>query len=187
MKKIFYILILCILCNNLIFGQIYFKGIVSDNDKNPVMFANVFVMGTTDGASSDSTGYFSFKANYSDTIVLMVKTIGYKDYKKVYYGITNKTIINQNITIETNTYELNQVVISSYTNLVSDKGRSTTIKSRDIKRIPGSNDDITQGLRALPGVQQIGEKEGLFIRGGDNTETNIYIDGLKVPSFYRNG
>ena len=187
MMKIFYIFILFILGTNSILGQICFKGIVSDTDKNPVMFANVFVMGTIDGTSTDSTGYFNFKTNHSDSIILMVKMIGYKDYKKAYCDLSMRTVIDQNIILKKETYKLNQIVISSFTNLVSDKGRSNAIKSKDIKRIPGSNDDITQGLRALPGVQQIGENEGLFIRGGDNTETKIYIDGLKVPEFYRNG
>ena len=187
MRKIIFLFTLYFLSTSSILSQISFKGIVTDLDKNPVAFANVFIVGTTNGTSTDSTGYYNFKANYSDTIVLMVRMIGYKDFKKTFADINENAIINQNIIIEKETYQLDQIVISSYTNLVSDKGRSSTIKSKDIKRIPGSNNDITQGLKALPGVQQVGEKEGLFIRGGDNTETKIFIDGLRVPEFYRNG
>lgn len=169
------------------FGQVQFKGTVSNSDGKPVEFANVFVLGTALGTTTDSNGHYQFSAEESDTIVLMVKRIGYKNYKKSFINQSKGTVVKEDIILRKKSYKLENVVVSSYTNIISDQRKTTAINSKEIKRIPGSNDDITQGLRSLPGVQHVGEDEGLFIRGGDKTETKIYIDGLEMPVFYRNG
>ena len=40
-------------------------------------------------------------------------------------------------------------------------------------------------LRSLPGAQQVGESEGLFVRGGTGEETKQFVDGtlLKNPNY----
>src|SRR4030095_1277693 len=44
--------------------------------------------------------------------------------------------------------------------------------------------DITGALKTLPGAQQVGESEGLFVRGGTAQETKIFIDGTLVNNFF---
>ncbi|HRG93916.1 MAG TPA: TonB-dependent receptor, partial [Chitinophagaceae bacterium] len=44
--------------------------------------------------------------------------------------------------------------------------------------------DITGALKTLPGTQQIGESEGLFVRGGTAAETKTFIDGTLVNNFF---
>ena len=39
-------------------------------------------------------------------------------------------------------------------------------------------------LKTLPGAQQVGETEGLFVRGGTATETKVFIDGTLVNKFF---
>ncbi len=48
----------------------------------------------------------------------------------------------------------------------------------------GSNADITAALKTLPGTQQVGEQEGLFVRGGAGYETKQFIDGALVNNPY---
>ena len=52
------------------------------------------------------------------------------------------------------------------------------------QRRAGSNADITAALKTLPGAQQIGEQEGLFVRGGAGYEAKQYIDGTLVNNPY---
>ena len=44
--------------------------------------------------------------------------------------------------------------------------------------------DITNAIKTLPGTQQVGESEGLFVRGGTAAETKIFIDGTLVNKFF---
>ena len=56
--------------------------------------------------------------------------------------------------------------------------------SLDIVTTGGANGDITAALKTLPGAQQIGEQEGLFVRGGAGYETKQFIDGTLVNNPY---
>ena len=48
----------------------------------------------------------------------------------------------------------------------------------------GASGDITGAMKTLPGAQQIGETEGLFVRGGDAGETKTIIDEMVVENPY---
>jgi hypothetical protein len=54
----------------------------------------------------------------------------------------------------------------------------------DIVTTASANADITEAVKTLPGAQQVGETEGLFVRGGTATETKTYIDGTLVNNFF---
>jgi hypothetical protein len=48
----------------------------------------------------------------------------------------------------------------------------------------GANADVTASIKTLPGAQQVGEQEGLFVHGGEGYETKQYIDGIVVNNPY---
>jgi vitamin B12 transporter len=48
----------------------------------------------------------------------------------------------------------------------------------------GAQGDIVGALKTLPGAQQVGESEGLFVRGGTGSETKTVIDGMVVNNPY---
>lgn len=54
----------------------------------------------------------------------------------------------------------------------------------DIVTTPSANGDITSAFKSLPGTQQVGESEGLFVRGGTATESKIFMDGNLVNNFF---
>ena len=62
----------------------------------------------------------------------------------------------------------------------SDERKTTVLKPLDIVTTAGAQGDIVGALKTLPGAQQIGESEGLFVRGGDGSETKTIIDGMMV-------
>ena len=62
---------------------------------------------------------------------------------------------------------------------------SPVLKSLDIVTTAGQQADIIAALKTLPGAQQVGEQEGLFVRGGTGAETKVFIDGMMVTNpFY---
>ena len=48
----------------------------------------------------------------------------------------------------------------------------------------GANGDLYRALQTLPGTQLEGETGKLLVRGGDNSETQTYIDGMHVLNPY---
>ena len=83
--------------------------------------------------------------------------------------------------------ELKAVTISAGSFAAGDSKRGAVMSSLDIATTAGSNADITAALKTLPGTQQVGEQEGLFVRGGTGQETKQFIDGSLVnnPILYQ--
>jgi vitamin B12 transporter len=67
----------------------------------------------------------------------------------------------------------------------SDKAKGASLTPIDAVTVAGNGGDIANAIRYLPGAQQIGEKEGLFVRGGTGEETKQFLDGtlFKNPNF----
>lgn len=77
------------------------------------------------------------------------------------------------------------VVVGAGTFEASDKAKGASLTPMDAVTVAGTGGDIANALRYLPGAQQIGEREGLFVRGGSGEETKQFVDGtwLKSPNF----
>lgn len=82
---------------------------------------------------------------------------------------------------------LNEVTISAGSFEASDKAKGASLTAMDAFTVAGNNGDVALALRSLPGAQQIGEMDGLFVRGGTGDETKQFIDGtlLKNPNYPR--
>ena len=59
-----------------------------------------------------------------------------------------------------------------------------TMKPFELATVPASPPDEFKALNELPGTSKVGESEGLFVRGGDASETKAIIDGLIVQDPY---
>jgi vitamin B12 transporter len=60
-----------------------------------------------------------------------------------------------------------------------------TVRPLDVVRTPGTQADLMRDLGTMPGVVAIDEGAGLFVRGGDVSETQILLDGVVVNHPYR--
>ncbi|RAJ87779.1 outer membrane receptor for ferrienterochelin and colicin [Chitinophaga dinghuensis] len=79
------------------------------------------------------------------------------------------------------TKNLQQVTITAGAFDASDKAKGASLTPIDAVTVAGNGGDISMALRYLPGAQQIGETEGLFVRGGTASETKQFIDGSLMP------
>jgi vitamin B12 transporter len=165
-------------------SQTRVSGRVTDTKKIALSGASVTVKNSYDGATSDSTGGFRFVTTEKGEQTIVISYIGYTTMEqKITIG---KEPLNFTVELKEEFNELKAVVITAGTFEASDKKRAATVLSSiDIATTAGSNADITAALKTLPGAQQIGEREGLFVRGGLGTETKQFIDGTIVNNpFY---
>src|SRR5690606_2378458 len=101
------------------------------------------------------------------------------------------TIDNQPVTVNVDLKEqiseIDAVVISAGSIEASDRKRATVLLTPiDIYTTAGANGQVTSALETLPGVQKVGETEGLFVRGGTGSETKFFMDGNLVNNFFGN-
>ncbi len=163
-------------------GQTPITGTVRDQKGNPVAGASIAIRDSYDGATSDSSGRFAFRTSEKGKQVVTVSAVGYKSTEEsVELDGTAKTF---NLVIREEVSEMKAVVITAGSFEASDKKRATVLNSIDIVTTASANADVTGAIRTLPGAQQVGESEGLFVRGGTAAETKTFIDGTLVNNFF---
>lgn len=167
-------------------AQVRVSGKIADTKKNPLIGVSITIKDSYDGATTDSLGHFHFVTTEKGDQTLIISYIGYKtSEQKVVIGKDQLTIYAE---LKEEFNELKAVVITAGTFEASDKKRAATVlNSIDIATTAGTNADITAALKTLPGAQQVGEKEGLFVRGGTGYETKQFIDGTLVNNPYFSG
>lgn len=158
------------------------SGAVSDRKGNPVAGASIAIKNSYDGATSDSTGRFQFTTFEKGVHTLLVSAIGYAEFEQS-IQLDGKSIA-LDVVLKEAISELTAVVITAGAFEASDKKRTTVLNSIDIVTTASANADVTGAIKTLPGAQQVGESEGLFVRGGTAGETRTYIDGTLVNNFF---
>jgi hypothetical protein len=144
--------------------------------------ASITLKDTYDGATSDSLGNYAFVTTEKGTKTLEISVMGYKPFAQ---DIDLQSApIALNISIKELITELKAVVISAGSFVASDKNKGAVLSALDIVTTPSANGDVTSAFNSLPGTQQVGESEGLFVRGGSATESKIYMDGNLVNNFF---
>ncbi len=161
-------------------AQTTIKGTVSNKKGEPVELANVFILDSYDGTSTNDKGYFEFETEEEGTQVLVIRSIGYLEYKQE-IDCNGKTY-ELKITAQQDESDLDPVVISVGAFEASDEKKSVVMRPLDIVTTAGAAGDIFQAIKTLPGAQQVGEQEGLFVRGGSAAETKTIIDEMIVQN-----
>ncbi|CAM3662861.1 TonB-dependent receptor [Flavobacterium gelidilacus] len=181
-KKMKTILTLLItLITLLSYSQTTLKGKVIDEQKNPIIAANVFLKGTYDGTITDENGEFSFKTTSSGNQILQISFISFETLI-VKIEVENYQPKTFNLKDDLNT--LDAVVVSAGTFKAGDNSKVTALKPLDIVTTAGSVGNIIGALETLPGTQTVGESGRLFVRGGESNETQTYVDGIRVAQPY---
>jgi vitamin B12 transporter len=165
-------------------AQTKIYGTVKDQRGKAVIAVAITLKETYDGTVSDSAGKFSFKTYEKGSFIIEAKTIGYKIAEQK-ISLPSKEPLNINFILKEEISELKAVTVTAGSFAAGDKKRAATVlTATDMYTTAGSNADITAAIKTLPGAQQVGEQEGLFVRGGAAYETKEFIDGTLVNNPY---
>ena len=181
-RKIFGLLSL--LMSICIWSQITISGKVTFKNK-ALKDINITLKDTYDGATSDANGNYSFTTTESGNQVLVFSGNNYESIE-IPLNIEGKDLsVPTNLKTQIN--EINAVVITAGSIEASDKKRATALLTPlDIYTTAGADGQISSALGYLPGVQKVGETEGLFVRGGTGAETKIFMDGNLINNYFTN-
>ncbi|HEY9048835.1 MAG TPA: TonB-dependent receptor [Ohtaekwangia sp.] len=164
------------------YTQTSISGKITDERGVGVPLANVILVDTYDGTSSDADGNFTFTTTEQGTKTLLVKFVGYKDFQKEVVLEGKPVVID--VALEEMINQLEAVMITAGAFGASDESRRTVFRALDIATTAGATADIAGALNTLPGTQKVGESGRLFVRGGDGNEAKTFIDGLLVMNAY---
>lgn len=179
-QKLLFLLILLLFAFS--FAQVKVSGKVTFKNKG-INEVSITLKDTYDGATTDINGNFSFETSEKGNHILVFSHPKYEEVEK------SIIIDNQNLTVNSELKEqiseIDAVVVSAGSIEASDKKRATALLTPiDIYTTAGADGQISSALTYLPGVQKVGETEGLFIRGGTGTESKIFMDGSLINNYF---
>lgn len=166
-------------------AQVNLHGFVKDKSTNePLIGASISIAGTSQGTSTNNSGYFSLRLPDSTKMLFSIRYIGYKTLKTT---LSAAKVTPQNIYLEPGV-SINEVTVKAP--LFSEKqfgANITEIPVNELKKIAalGGEVDLLRTYQLLPGVQGGSEGEaGLYVRGGGPGQNLILLDGS--PLYYVN-
>jgi len=166
------------------YSQVKVSGKVSFKNQG-IKEVNVTLKDTYDGATTDVEGNFSFETSEKGEQILIFSHSKYAEVEKEVRIGDQQLIINAELKEQIN--EIDAVVVSAGSIEASDKKRATALLTPiDIYTTAGADGQISSALNYLPGVQKVGETEGLFVRGGTGTESKIFMDGSLINNYFSN-
>jgi len=165
-----------------LYSSTIIKGRVANVRGEALTGANVFLEGTLDGASADKDGNFKFVTEERGEHYLRVKMMGYEDFRK------NILIKGETVSLEVSLREVvveGEGITVKASSFTTGEGSGVTLTPLEVVMTPGAAADICWAIKSFPGVQQVEEGAGLFVRGGEVTETKFILDGANVYHPYR--
>ena len=163
-------------------AQTIISGVVKDSKGISLPGVNIFIKDTYDGTTSDASGKYSFTTEETGEKILVATSIGFQPFEQK-ITIASEPI-SVSIKMKDAISELKTVTISAGSFEASDEKKMVMLRPLDIVTTAGASGDIYGAIQTLPGTGIVGEKEGLYVRGGDASETKTYIDGLLVDNPY---
>ena len=155
-------------------SQTRVSGVVTDG-REPLVGANVFIVGTIDGCITDSVGRFSFLTSQTGELTLRVTYMGFDDYELSSTQLTNLTI-----RMRERATAIDEVVVTASTYSFGKSDNFKTMDALDVVMSGNSCGDVVAALQTLPGTQMVGESGKLYVRGGESDECQTFINGMHV-------
>ena len=162
------------------------KGRVYNSINNEaVPFANIFIEGTSLGATSDLEGNYILTNLKPGTYSVVCSFIGFKRQISFEVPVNSVRTTTLDFALVEESTTLNQVVItaSPFNKREESPVSLRTISSSEIYRNPGGNRDISNVIQILPGVASSSSfRNDIVVRGGAPNENRFYLDGIEVPN-----
>lgn len=183
MKKLLFYFLLCSFLNLTAQEKFTITGVLKDaNSGETLIGVNIIEKNASQGTVSNEYGFYSFTLSKGQHEI-EISYLGYTTITKQ-INLTQNTTLNVNL--EENLENLDEVVISAYTEKVSVKKAEMSVnkmKVKTIKEIPAilGEVDVLKAITTLPGVTTAGEgQSGFNVRGGAADQNLVLLDGATL-------
>ncbi len=160
------------------------RGFVYDKDNGePVAFSNVYLKGTTTGASTDLNGFFSINKVTPGSYTLLVTNLEFDT-------ISEKITIKAGEILSKKFFAIKGGVILGTVDVTAEQLEKIETPNVGVQKIdpvainklPSVGEpDLAQYLQVLPGVVFTGDQGGqLYIRGGLPIQNKVLLDGMVI-------
>jgi len=160
------------------------RGFIYEKDSGePVIFTNVYLLGTNFGGSTDVNGYFTITQIPAGDYTLIVTYLGFDTIREP-VSLKAGQIINKRLYMTKSALQLKTFEVSAERQEALKETKTSVMKitPKQISSIPSvGTPDLAQYLQVLPGIIFTGDQGGqLYVRGGPPIQNKILLDGLVI-------
>ena len=162
-----------------IIGKVYNK-----ETAEPIELVSIFLTDNATGAVTDSAGVFTIGPLPAGEYILNASHVSYQDVflLTVMVKADETTQIEIAMDPTSNTLDEIKVRVAPFKTGIEVPATLHSMLATEIQRNPGSDNDISKVVRALPGVTSISAfRNDLIIRGGAPNENRFFLDGVEIP------
>ncbi len=179
-----------LLISNATLAQGTLVGVITDAlDKNPLIGANVYLLGTALGSATSLQGQYRIAGIPAGSFTLRISYIGYVT-RDLAVEIQDDKTITLNAALTPDVLEGQEVIVTSQAfgqaaainQQVSSNTIINVVSEEKIQELPDAN--AAESIGRLPGASVIrsgGEANKVILRGLEDKFTTITIDGVKIP------
>jgi outer membrane receptor for ferrienterochelin and colicin len=163
------------------------EGSVNDPNGQPVAGAQVLILGTSLGATTNDAGYYFINNVPAGVYTLRAQFIGFSPNEVRNVRVLADQTITVNFDIR-RALELGAITVTEQQNPIVPRDQVATksiVTGQLINDMPVDN--IRDVLSLQAGVVESGKGAGLSIRGGRPGEAAVYVDGALVRSQFSGG
>lgn len=158
------------------------SGVVADAaDSTPLEGANVFLLETLEGGLSDALGRFTLRTRWLGPGTLVVRRLGYHQRRLALASTGGDSLL---VLLQVAHIPMAPVEVEA-SRVAGPIEPEVSINALDVVTTPGSAADVFRAFQTYPGIQSVDEGAGLFVRGGDASETRVLLNDAVVLSPYR--
>lgn len=151
----------------------------------PLIGANVVVLGTAFGASGDLNGEFTIRNLPVGSYRVQASAIGYATLLKTDIVVASGRQNQLDFALQPSSVQVAAVVIEAdyFTKNSDEPVSSQSLSYEEIRRAPGGQEDVVRVVSNLPGVVQVSAgRNDLIVRGGAPSENLSVLDDLEIPN-----
>ncbi|HEX7411831.1 MAG TPA: TonB-dependent receptor, partial [Bacteroidales bacterium] len=161
-------------------------GKITDTHGNPLEFANIAIVGSAAGASSDAKGNFELTIPANKDVSVLITSIGYyNETINLRLAPGEKRTIARSL--RESTTVLSDVVVEDQQLRTTNLSR---INPKNAEIIPSVSGGIEALIKTLPGVSSNNELSSQYsVRGGNYDENLVYVNDIEIyrPFLVRSG
>lgn len=149
------------------------RGQVQLANGNAAPPTTISLLDTQEQTTTDSLGRFALRTMHRGVATLVARRVGFVP-ATVDIDIPCDTALR--LTLVPMPPSLAAMTVVAAGEYTLGSGRTASLTPLEVAQTPGAAANVAKALQTLPGPQNVDEGSGLFVRGGDVTETRVLLD-----------
>jgi hypothetical protein len=158
-------------------------GEVVDGSGVPLPYSTVSLVDESEGAVADGEGRFSFHTRSVGPQTVEARLLGYEP-ARARVTLSPGDTVRVRLVLWATLLELGEAVVSADA-FVAGADEVRGLSPLDVVTTPGAAADLFRAVQTFPGLVEVDDGAGLFVRGGDVGETVVLLDGARLLQPYK--